>query len=208
MNIRVSLLLLAMFVSGCATFPEELQIEDDSQLVSYQDASSKAEDVKGKTIRWGGAIAKIENKAESTVLEMVHYPLTSYGKPISGDESIGRYRVTVNGFMDPMVYQIGRLMTFTGELNGLEEGLVGEHNYVFPSVTALQHHLWKNIQRVNISTVSIWPHGFGFGFGYGRYNRGFYNRAVIRSSVNSNKGLRPSGAATLPRPVQVKSHKK
>ncbi|MEO9945642.1 Slp family lipoprotein [Paraglaciecola sp.] len=205
MSIRVSLLLLAMFVSGCATFPEELQVEDASQLVSYQDAASKAELVKGKTVRWGGAIAKIENKADSTVLEMVHYPLTGYGKPISGDESIGRYRITVNGFMDPMVYQIGRLMTFTAELNGLEKGLVGEHEYVFPSATALQHHLWKNIQRVNISSVSIWPYGLG----YGHYSRGFHNRVIIRGSTNLHKkGSRPSGATTLPKPIKVKSQKK
>ncbi|MEP2653145.1 MAG: Slp family lipoprotein [Paraglaciecola sp.] len=207
MNIRVSVLLLAMFVTGCASFPEALQMEDDSQLVSYQDAASKAEQVKGRTIRWGGAIAKIENKSESTVLEMVHYPLTAYGKPISRDESIGRYRITINGFMDPMVYQVGRLMTFTAELNGLEEGLVGEHNYVFPSATALQHHLWKNIQRVNISSVSIWPHGFGFGYGY--HSRGFHNRVILRGSTNTNKkGVRPSGATTLPKPVKRNNQQK
>jgi len=203
MNIRISTLLLALFLAGCSTFPDKLQLEDTTQLVIYEDAASKAEQVKGKMLRWGGAIAKIENKADSTVFEMVYYPLNRYGRPISDDESMGRYRIHVNGFMDPMVYQVGRLMTFTAELNGLEKGLVGEHEYVFPTANAQAYYLWKNVQRIDINDVHVWPYQYW----YGHYPRPYHRRLIIRgSSGNSHNGgnsPRPSGATTYPKPIKI-----
>ena len=154
-------------------------------------------------VRWGGAIAKVENKPDSTVFEMVYYPLTRYGRPIPGEESMGRYRIHVNGFMDPMVYQVGRLMTFTAQLNGLEKGLVGEHEYVFPTASVKAYYLWKNVQRVDVSSVHIWPYDYW----YGHYPRPYHRRLIIRNSNTSGyKGnsVRPSGAVTLPKPVNVK----
>lgn len=208
MNTRISMLLVALLMAGCSTFPEKLQLEDTTQLVSYEDAAAKAEQVKGKTLRWGGAIAKVENKADSTVFEMVYYPLSSYGRPISGEESMGRYRIHVNGFMDPMVYQVGRLMTFTAELNGLEKGLVGEHEYVFPTASVKSYYLWKNVQRVEVSGLYAMPHHYWSG-GYQNwyYPRHYRRNVIIRGSTgSSNQGVspsRPSGATTYPKPVKI-----
>jgi outer membrane lipoprotein len=212
MNIRICTFLVAFFLAGCQSFPDKLQLDDTNQLVTYEDASSKAEQVKGKMVRWGGVIAKVENKADSTVFEMVYYPLNGYGRPISGEESIGRFRIRVNGFMDPMVYQVGRLMTFTAQLNGLETGLVGEHEYVFPTADVSAYYLWKNVQRVSVSGVHIWPHQFGYGYG-GLYQNWYYPRhyrrnVIIRGSSSSNsnrvKSIRPSGATHYPKPVNTK----
>ena len=208
MNIRICTSLVALFLVGCQTFPDKLQLEDTAQLVIYEDASSKAEQVKGKMLRWGGAIAKVENKPDSTVFEMVYYPLNGYGRPVSGEESMGRFRMSVKGFMDPMVYQVGRLMTFTGELNGLENGLVGEHEYVFPAATVKAYYLWKNVQRIDVSSVHVWPYQYW----YGHYPRPYHRRLVIRTSGGNNshrvKSIRPSGATHYPKPVNTKRTKK
>lgn len=206
MNIRLSTLLVALLMAGCSTFPDKLQLEDTTQLVIYEDASSKAEQVKGKMLRWGGAIAKVENKPDSTVFEMVYYPLNGYGRPISGEESMGRYRIHVNGFMDPMVYQVGRLMTFTAELNGLEKGLVGEHEYVFPTANVEAYYLWKNVQRIDISGVHIWPHQYWYGHYPRPYRRGLYIRGS--SSSHGNKSPRPSGVTTYPKPLKTQREEK
>lgn len=207
MNIRLSTLLVALLMAGCSTFPDKLQLEDTTQLVIYEDASSKAEQVKGKMLRWGGAIAKVENKPDSTVFEMVYYPLNGYGRPISGEESMGRYRIHVNGFMDPMVYQVGRLMTFTAELNGLESGLVGEHEYVFPTANVEAYYLWKNVQRIDISGVHVWPYQYWYGHYPRPYSRGLY----IRGSNSSSHGIkspRPSGVTTYPKPLKTQREEK
>tara|TARA_R110002153_G_scaffold6556_10_gene30001 strand:- start:11398 stop:12024 length:627 start_codon:yes stop_codon:yes gene_type:complete len=203
MKIRISALLIAIFLVGCSTFPEKLQLEDNTQLVNYEDAAAKAEQVKGNMLRWGGTIAKVENKVDSTVFEMVSYPLTSYGRPRSTEESLGRFRISVNGFMDPMVYQVGRLMTFTGELNGLEKGLVGEHEYVYPSATVKGYYLWKNVQRIDVSGVHIWPYQNW----YGHYPRSYRRNLFIRSSGGNRshgvKSARPSGVTTYPKALKT-----
>ncbi len=205
MFIRTFLLFSIFTLTGCVGFPEQLEVADTNALVSYQQAASKAQQVEGKPIRWGGAIASIENKQQSTVLEVVYYPLTGYGRPIVDDESMGRYRVHINGFMDPMVYQVGRLMTFTGTLKGVEEGLVGEHNYVFPSVEGDNYYLWKKLQRVDISTVDMWPYDHWWGL----YPRPYHRRVIIRTHSDSHHPQsgptrKPSRVTTYPKPVDTK----
>jgi outer membrane lipoprotein len=208
MNIRICTLLAALFLSGCSTFPDKLRLDDTSQLITYEDAASNAERVKGKMLRWGGAIAKVENKPDSTVFEMVYYPLNGYGRPVSSKESIGRYRIIVNGFMDPMVYQVGRLMTFTGQLSGLEKGLVGEHEYVFPTATVEAYYLWENVQRVNVSGVQVWPSRYW----YGHYPRPYHRSLIIRSSSGNNhhrvQSTRPNGVKNYSKPINIKKTEK
>ena len=198
---RAFMLLVALWLTGCSTIPEQLEVADGTNLLSYQDAASKSDQVLGHTVRWGGVIANIKNMPEMTMLEMVYFPLRAYGRPVAGDESIGRFRVFVSGFMDPMVYKVGRSLTFTGQFTGLQEGLVGEHKYVFPTVQSTAYHLWQEIQRVDISGVHIWPYDFwhhGYGFG-----RPYRSRIIIRGS--SSKNYAPSGGTTLPKPVNVPS---
>ena len=208
MNNRICILLAALFLVGCSTFPDKLQLDDNTQLITYEDAASKAEQVKGKMLRWGGTIAKVENKPDSTVLEMVYYPLNGYGKPISGDDSLGRFRINVNGFMDPMIYEVGRLMTFTAQLNGLETGLVGEHEYVFPTATVDAYYLWKNIQRVNVSGVYAFPHQYyNSRFNSWYYPRHYRRNVFIRGSTSNNRNIkstRASGATSYQKPVNTK----
>ena len=213
MNIRMCTILVSLFLVGCSTFPDKLQIDDTTQLITYEDAASKADQVKGKMLRWGGAIAKVENKPDSTIFEMVYYPLNGYGRPISGDESMGRFRMSVNGFMDPMVYKVGRLMTFTAQLDGLETGLVGEHEYVFPTATVDAFYLWKNSQRVNVRNMHAFPHQYRIGGFHNWYYPRHYRRNVfIRGSTgNSNRSIkstRASGATSYPKPVNTKRVKK
>ena len=209
MNIRMCTLLGALLLAGCSSFPDKLHLEDTTQLVIYEDAASKAEEVKGKMLRWGGAIAKVENKPDSTIFEMVYYPLNGHGRPISGEESMGRFRIRVNGFMDPMVYQVGRLMTFTGELNGLEKGLVGEHEYVFPAADVKAYYLWRDVQRINVTGVHAWPNQYWYGgFQNWYYPRHYRRNLIIHGShVNSSQGAKSapsSGAKNFSKPVNTK----
>jgi outer membrane lipoprotein len=192
---RISLFLLVLVVSGCATVPDKIKLPEGTPLVSYEDAASQADNNQGQKARWGGVIAKVENKAEHTVFEMVFYPLKSNGRPTSGDESIGRFRAYVGGFMDPMVYKEGRSMTFTGDFSGLEEGLVGEHKYVFPTLQASAYYLWKDIQQVDVTSVHVWPYDYWSGW----YPRPYHRSIYIRSSGHSL----PAGAATKPQPVKI-----
>lgn len=193
----LSIILMAVWMTGCSVIPDKIQLPEGSQLTRYEDAAAKSDQVKGQWARWGGVIAKVDNKADNTVFEVVYYPLKSYGRPVISDESMGRFRVYVKGFMDPMVYKVGRAMTFTGQLSELEEGLVGEHKYVFPTIQSNGYYLWQEIQQVDVTSINVWPYDYWGGW----YPRPYHRGIIIRSGGRSSA---PSGAATQPKPVDVK----
>ena len=73
---KLSILLVTLWLAGCSTLPKQIQLPNDSNLISYEDAASKSKEVLGQKARWGGIIAKIENKPDNTLIEMV---FRSYG---------------------------------------------------------------------------------------------------------------------------------
>jgi outer membrane lipoprotein len=213
MNIRICILIVALFLVGCATFPDKLQLKDTTKLIIYEDAASKGELFRGQMLRWGGAIAKVDNKVDSTIFEMVHYPLNSRGRPISDDDSAGRFRISFNGFMDPMVYQVGRLMTFTAKLDGSDIGLVGEYEYVFPTASVIDYHLWKKAQRNENRGMNTWPNQFWYGGPWQNWhNPHFFRRNVFFHGTNLNVNRsgnlsRSSGANNFSKPVNTQKAK-
>jgi outer membrane lipoprotein len=161
---KIIVLLAVLCMVGCSTVPDSIQVTEENQLVDYPQVAANPEQNKDKLARWGGVIAEIENQPDMTMLELVFYPLRSYGRPVVSDESIGRFRVYVDGFLDPMVFAKGRSVTFTGKVLGIEDGLVGEQKYVFPALHSQGYHLWKDVQSVDISAVYIWPYSHWYGW--------------------------------------------
>ena len=183
---RIFSLLIISSLAGCAAVPDSIEVVDGTPLAPYQQVAANPDSNVGKEVRWGGVIAKVENLQDKTKLEVVHYPLRSYGRPLVGDKSVGRFRVYVDGFLDPMVYEQGRAMTFTGAVAAAEQGAVGEHQYVFPTLNAKGYHLWKDIQRVEITTHT-WPYHHWYGY-YGYPMFPVHQRVIIKSSGRSNAG--------------------
>lgn len=183
-NLIFSIGLLAL--AGCSTVPDSVQVPESVNLVSYQQVAGSPDTNKDRIARWGGVVAHIENHTDSTLLEVVHFPLRSYGRPILHDESIGRFRVYVDGFLDPMVFEKGRMMTFAGQVIGTEEGVVGEHQYVFPTLHADGYHLWKDYDRVEVETISVWPSihyrrgAFGYRGWFGWHAWPYHQRVIVR----------------------------
>ena len=200
---RILVLSAFLLLSGCAVVPDSLEVPDENQLINYQQAASDTQASQGKIARWGGVIAKIENLPDATMVELVYYPLRAYGRPLVSDESMGRFRVYVDGFLDPMVYEQGRSMTFTGEFSGVEEGVVGDHKYVFPTLKSTGYHLWKEIDYIEMNSVYIWPYDVFWGWPY----RPYHQRVIIRGgghrSVSGGSG--PQVSQPTPRPPKQPS---
>ncbi|GAB5379767.1 MAG: hypothetical protein Alis3KO_06580 [Aliiglaciecola sp.] len=177
---RLVLISITLVMTGCANVPESIQVAENVPLSNYQQVSADPAGNQEKTVRWGGVIAKVENLPEATMVEVVHYPLRSSGRPLVSDQSMGRFRVYVDGFLDPMVIEQGRSITFLGSVVGTEPGTIGEHEYVFPTVKSQGYHLWKNIERVEVSTIHFWPyHSY---WGWGLHHGPFHQRVIIRGS--------------------------
>ena len=188
-KVRFSLVfvLSLLVLAGCSTVPDSVQLPENTEGLPYGTVMTKPDSYQGAWVQWGGVIASIENRAEQTMIEMVYYPLRAYGRPIVGNESMGRYRVYVNSFLDPMVYRKGRAMTFSGNLAGVEEGTVGEHKYTYPKVMAKGFHLWDDIKQVDVTTISVWPHPYwgGWHSGWRSWHSWPYRQRVIIRERNS-----------------------
>lgn len=142
-----SLFLLAVFLllSGCASLPETLRAAPDAPLLPF--AAAATTPAEGQTARWGGEVVEVTNLKEGSVIETVQFVLNDSGRPIRTDQSGGRFRIRVPGFIDPAIYAPGRLVTALGQFTGIEQGQVGEQPYSFPVLEAEQVHLWPVVEK-------------------------------------------------------------
>ncbi|TDF39622.1 Slp family lipoprotein [Alteromonadaceae bacterium M269] len=185
---KICSLTLVLGLSACSIVPESIQVDKENTLIPYTDVASDANSKKGEWVRWGGVIAEVSNKEDSTVVEMVQLPLRNYGRPIETRQSSGRFRVHVDGFLDPLVFREGRIITFSGTVDGVEEGAIGEYVYKFPKINSEGYELWEEARPVDVAAYNIYPYGIypygfvggrhfiGHGFGHRGFRRGFYGR--------------------------------
>ncbi|MEX0730506.1 MAG: Slp family lipoprotein [Aquisalimonadaceae bacterium] len=137
-----------VLLAGCATRPPAgIDTEVTTPAPSLSSARSNPEQHRGQTVRWGGTIAGLENRAEVTLVEVVSRKLESNGRPQEEDASSGRFLAVVDGFLDPAIYKRGRLITAVGRLDGVAIRKVGEYDYPYPKVLAEGHHLWEPRQN-------------------------------------------------------------
>ncbi|MFV0575636.1 MAG: Slp family lipoprotein [Vibrio sp.] len=142
------ILMMLLGVSACATLPPELETTQplitDYQQWSTQLANSKQSDLKTSSdVRMGGVISKLTNLEDSTRLEIVNLPISSTGRPALDVEPEGRFVAYIKGFLDPVAYKEGRLITVQGKSKPTEKGKVGQYDYQFPVIEASAHHLWQ-----------------------------------------------------------------
>lgn len=139
----VMLLLLA----GCSALPPELESDEASVITQYSQWHAMMTH-KGTPVRLGGVIVKVTNLRDKTRLEMVNIPIDASGKPDLEQEPQQRFAAYVDGFLDPVTFAAGRMVTFLGVSNGVEEKLVGEYPYTFPIMAVSGYHLWRVEERI------------------------------------------------------------
>lgn len=136
-------LLLVLVLTGCASsIPQVIRIAP-SNSPSLSVAREAAEQVVGTPVRWGGTIARIENKETETWIEVVDKELRKGGQPMDTDKSQGRFIARVVGFLDPAIYEKGRQITVSGSLEKPVVSRIGEFTYLFPVVKVDTHYLWE-----------------------------------------------------------------
>ena len=118
--------LLAVFLfAGCTIVPDSIDVPEGTQLVSYSKAVTSGASAQGQKARWGGLIVGVENKPNQTLIELAHFPLNHYGKPGTNGETSGRFKVQIDGFVDPIVFEEGRSATFLGTITAPTAGMGG-----------------------------------------------------------------------------------
>lgn len=200
---RALIIAAVLSLSGCAIVPDPIKVSDDESLVGYSKAVVAGEQVIGKQARWGGIITSVENKDNKTTIEMVYFPLNHYAKPITTEQTPGRFKAVINNFVDPIVFSEGRLATFVGTVSQPLAGMVGEQPYMFPALMVEDYHLWRNQQLYNTNSMffdfyggwyspfyprywgpwGLYHPGYRAGFSFYHYNQN-RPRPVIRTKDN------------------------
>lgn len=145
----------SIVLTGCASYPESVRVPDGTALIEYP--SAKQGTVQQGTARWSGVIAKVENNAQNTRLEVVYFPGNSTGRPKVTDQTEGRFVAYINGFVDPMVYQQGKSVTVLGQLSQPESGMVDKFTYIYPVIQQATVYLWPKQQETRVDMVEPWP---------------------------------------------------
>lgn len=140
--------VLALLLAGCAsTIPDPIR-QAPTDAPTLEEARTDVEEYRGTTVRWGGTLLAVENRAEGARLEILARPLESNGRPESADASPGRFVADMDGVADPALFTLGREITVVGRLDGLVQGRIGEYTYDYPRVVIQHHYLWQpRVQR-------------------------------------------------------------
>lgn len=171
---RYLLLLAVVVFSGCAIVPESIDVPDGTNLVTYTKAVTSGAQAQGQKARWGGLIVGVENKPDKTYIEIAQFPLNHYGKPNVNGETAGRFKVQIDGFVDPIVFENGRSATFLGTLTTPTSGMVGEQPYIYPTIVGDDYHMWRKRDVYNIDNP-YWGFGAGWYSPFYTYYSPFYS---------------------------------
>lgn len=154
---RLAVLLCLSLIGACASpVPKAVRETPQPQLGLAEARSGSA--AVGARVRWGGTIAKVENRAGETWVEIVERPLGDDGKPRAGAVTRGRFLARMPGFLDPSEYAPGRLLTVTGVLDESVTRNIGEFPYTFAVVKADAHYLWPRREARQGQYIDSYPY--------------------------------------------------
>jgi outer membrane lipoprotein len=160
--VPLSSLLLAGVLAGCAPKPI-FHSQTPSIAATPAQVGQTPERYAHGTVIWGGKVVQVKNLADHSEIEILGYPLDSSQRPRVNDSAGGRFIAVMAGYVEPLAYPDGALVTVLGTLDGNRAGQVGEASYVFPLVKVAQAHLWTPEElRQGRSNVH-----FGVGLGVG-----------------------------------------
>lgn len=145
-------------ISACTGIPDQLQAPENTSVISYTQARAEPEGAVSTQARWGGVIASVKNTDAGTMIEVVNFELTDWGRPRPSDQSEGRFRAYLNEFVDPMVYKKGRLISFLGTVGEPQAGKIDDFDYLFPTLQVAGKKLWeeRSKQDVQIDYSPLW----------------------------------------------------
>lgn len=141
MLLRFVLPTALLALAACAPAPI-YKTSGAAVLATPAQAGQTPERYSGTQVIWGGRIVHVSNFADHSEIELLAYPLDSSQRPRANDSGSGRFIAVLHGYVEPLDYPAGALMTVDGKLNGTRAGKVGEANYLFPLVEVTQSHVW------------------------------------------------------------------
>ncbi|MDN5935803.1 MAG: Slp family lipoprotein [Nitrosospira sp.] len=140
-------LVTCLLLGACSGLPDRLQSVPVTD-VTYKQASQNLSKHDGKSVRWGGVIVKVENEQNFTLVQVLSYPLSYYGRPETRERSHGRFVIKSTKFLDPAVYEAEREITVAGTIKGDIERTIDDKTVRIPLLLG--------------EAVYLWPYNYGY----------------------------------------------
>jgi outer membrane lipoprotein len=164
----ISMLCTMLFLlNACAPVISPQLMEQVDRNLTYSSLASRPDEAKGKIVLLGGTVVQTVPKPKETEIEVVQKQVSSSGEPYLTDKSEGRFLVVVDRFLDPAIYRPGRDITVAGKVQGSVLRRLGEIEYRYPVIAALEIYLWKEP-----FSPQAYPYSYPFGYPY--YRWGWY----------------------------------
>jgi outer membrane lipoprotein len=164
------LLAICLLLSACSNLPPAIE-NPPLYDISYSEAIRDIAHYKEAPVRWGGVVIDVENEQSFSLVQILYYPLNSYGRPQLDKTNEGRFLIKSPEFLDPAVYTKNSEITVAGTLKGDIERAVGNKSLRLPIISAKVIHLWPAYVPGNYYGYGGYGYG-GFGYGYPYY--GYY----------------------------------
>jgi len=175
MTTRFIIYLALLVLNGCASqSPVVIKLPPSPDLEFHQ-VKENIDAFLNQQVRWGGKIISVENKENSTWIEVLASPLTSYGKPSSRTDYEGRFIARVDGFLDPEQYSKDRKLTIFGTIEAEFVKRIDDYPYSYPLVSVKEYYLWPDYSYRTAQYRNLYFHGYYYP--YYRYPFGFHHRS-------------------------------
>ncbi|MEE8379165.1 MAG: Slp family lipoprotein [Gammaproteobacteria bacterium] len=175
MSTRLILCLALLTLSACASQVPiliKLPPTPDPDFIQVKDNIDTFQD---QYVRWGGKIISVENKEDSTWIEILASPLNSYGRPNSYTDYEGRFIARIDGFLEPELYSKDRKITIFGTIDTEFVKRIDDFPYSYPLVSAKEHYLWPEYRTARYEYQYYYPYYHGYYYPYYRSHFGFHH---------------------------------
>jgi outer membrane lipoprotein len=141
--------LAVLLLNGCARVISQPVLQQVDETLTYRTLAADPQAYVGKMVLLGGTIVQAVPRTGETEIEVVQKDLDSSGEPRLTDDSAGRFLVVVDRFLDPAIYKAGRDLTVAGRVTGALVRRIGEIDYRYPVVAAMELHLCRPWQPLS-----------------------------------------------------------
>lgn len=177
---RLAIVFLILLSSACSSLPPAIENAPNAD-VSYSQAVADINAYKGAPIRWGGVIVDLQNEQNQSILQVLAYPLNSYGRPEIDKPYQGRFLIKTPEFLDPAVYVKDREITAAGSLKGDVERIIGNKKLKLPVIESTVVYLWPQYDMNDYyGRYNYYPYYWGGYYGYSPFYWGGYYRGYPR----------------------------
>ncbi len=169
---KIFTVIVAVLLSGCAATQSSIQYPPAGDP-QFSQVMTNLSQYQGKAVRWGGVVAEVKNDENQAEMTVVQFPLTRYGIPITTGNSAGRFIVQTSGFLDPLIYEKGAVVTVLGQVNGEQTRKVDQKSLRMPVITLSNSQVWPqeySDRERPYNPKHDWPFR-----GYGYYGTGSYS---------------------------------